>query len=265
MKQIKQTLNLLTIAIMAAMLTTSCGGGSKKSEIAKVKPEKIEISGDLADYLQIVDNEYEITDDWGGNLSIKVKAIKALTEDEMKDKDFDISASLLGDNGMPVSGTGEFEMEYTSKDKLMSLLKKGSGEEVIQLKAGLGDYKAEEHAEKSKKFSVSSTIKEKEEPTVSSTESSDNSSASSDESTSASSSSDCDQFITDYEEFVSSYIAILKKYKANPTDMSILTEYSEMASKAATMQTDASNCTDAKYAAKLMKLNTKIANAVAGM
>lgn len=264
MKTIKTTLNLLVIAIMSATLITSCGGGSKKGEIAKVKPEKVEISGDLADYLQIVDNEYEITDDWGGNLSIKVKAIKALTEEEMKDKDFDISASLLGDNGMPVSGTGEFKMEYTSTDKLISLLKKGSGEEVIQLKAGLGDYKADEHAEKSKKFSVSSTMKTKEETTVSSTESSDNSSASSDE-TASSSSTDCDQFITDYEEFVNSYISILKKYKANPTDASILTEYTEMASKAATMQTDAANCTDAKYATKLAKLASKMASAVSGM
>ena len=264
MRTIKQTLNLLSIAIMATMLTTSCGGGSGKSEIAKVKPEKVEISGDLADYLQIVDNEYEITDDWGGNLSIKVKAIKALTKDEMKDNDFDLSASLLGDNGMPVSGTGEFKMEYASRDKLMSLLKKGSGEEVIQLKSGLGDYKAEEHADKAKKFSVSSTMKEKEEEetTVSATtESSDNSS---DESAS-SSSTDCDQFIADYEEFTSSYIAILKKYNANPTDMSILTEYTEMASKAATMQTGASDCTDAKYIAKLMKLNAKIASAISGM
>jgi hypothetical protein len=263
MKTIKTTLNLLVIAIMSATLITSCGEGSKKGEIAKVKPEKVEISGDLADYLQIVDNEYEITDDFGSNLYIKVKAIKALTEEEMKDKDFDISASLLGDDGMPVSGTGEFYMEYTSRDKLISLLKKGSGEEVIQLK-NLGDYKADEHAEKSKKFSVSSTIKTKEETTVSSTESSDNSSASSDE-TASSSSTDCDQFITDYEEFVNSYIAILKKYKANPTDASILTEYTEMASKAASMQTDAANCTDAKYATKLAKLASKMASAASGM
>ncbi|WP_439506231.1 DUF6591 domain-containing protein [Sediminibacterium sp.] len=265
MKTIKTTFNLLFIVIVIATLIASCSGESKKGEIAKVKPEKVEISGDLTDYLQIVDNEYEITGDLVGNLSIKVKAIKALTEDAIKENDFDISASLLDDKGMPVSGTGEFKMEYTSKNKLISLLKKGSGEEVIQLKTVYGDYKAEEHAEKSKKFSVSSTMKTKEETNVSSTESSDNSSASSDVSISATTSTDCDQFITEYEEFVSSYLAILKKYKANPTDASILTEYTEMATKAATMETDASNCTDAKYAAKLMKLNTKIANAAAGL
>ena len=81
----------------------------------------------------------------------------------------------------------------------------------------------------------------------------------------ASSSQDCDKFIKDYEEFVNSYIAVLKKYKANPTDASIIGEYAQMATKATEMQTGASNCTDAKYATKLMTLSTKIANAAAGL
>lgn len=264
MKKIKQPLNLLVIAIMTSILTISCGGGSK-SEIAKVKPEKVEITGDLSDYLQVVDGEYEVTDNFGGHLSIKVKATKALPEGEMINKTSEIRASLLNESGMPVSGTGDLVCYVNNDDKLLNLLKKGTGEEVISLSSLLTEYNAKEHAGKVKKFSVSSTIKEKEAGTVSASESSDNSYVSSDESVSASSSTDCDQFITDYEEFIRSYIAILKKYKANPTDASILTEYTEMASKAASMQTDASNCTDAKYAAKLTKLNTKIANAAAGM
>jgi hypothetical protein len=76
---------------------------------------------------------------------------------------------------------------------------------------------------------------------------------------------DCDKFIKDYEDFINSYIAVIKKYKANPTDASILTEYTEMAEKAATMETDASNCTDAKYTEKLLKLNAKLTNALAGL
>jgi len=264
MKKIRETINLVAIAIIGIMIITSCGGGKKESVIAKVKPEKVEITGDLSDYIQVVDNEYEITDNWGGNLSIKVKAIKAISEKEMKDKIFEISASLLGDNGMPVSGTGEFKIEYSSADKLLSLLKKGSGEEVIQLKAGLGDYKAEEHADKSKKFSVSSTMKTKAKQTTSTTENSDNTSATTEE-TATTSSSDCDQFITDYEDFINNYIKIIKKMKANPSDMSIMTEYTEMVSKAATMQTDAANCTDAKYASKLLKLASKMASAASGM
>lgn len=81
----------------------------------------------------------------------------------------------------------------------------------------------------------------------------------------SSTSKDCDQFIKDYEEFVNGYIVIIKKMKANPTDMSIMTEYAEMASNAATMQSDAADCTDAKYVTKLSQLATKMAYAAAGM
>ncbi len=81
----------------------------------------------------------------------------------------------------------------------------------------------------------------------------------------SSTSNNCDQFIKDYEEFVNSYIKIIKKMNANPSDMTIMTEYAEMASKAATMQSDAADCTDAKYITKLSQLATKMANAAAGM
>jgi hypothetical protein len=38
-----------------------------------------------------------------------------------------------------------------------------------------------------------------------------------------------------------------------------------MVSKASTMQDDAENCTDAKYASKLAKLASKMASAASGM
>jgi hypothetical protein len=77
--------------------------------------------------------------------------------------------------------------------------------------------------------------------------------------------SDCDKFIKDYEVFVDSYIKILKKYKKNPTDASILTEYSDVMQKATTMQTNAANCTDAKYSAKLLELATKMTKAATSL
>ena len=77
---------------------------------------------------------------------------------------------------------------------------------------------------------------------------------------------DCDQFIADYEAFVNSYIVIIKKMKANPSDMSIMSEYTEMVSTATTMQENVGDCMgDAKYAVKLTKLLTKMTNALAGM
>lgn len=41
------------------------------------------------------------------------------------------------------------------------------------------------------------------------------------------------QFLKDYEAWVDDYIAIVKKYKNNPTDMSILSDYTEMVSEMA--------------------------------
>ena len=75
--------------------------------------------------------------------------------------------------------------------------------------------------------------------------------------------SDCDEFIKNYEEFVNDYISIIKKMKANPTDMTIMGEYTDMATKAASMQSDAKNCTDPKYASQIAKLGMKMANAAA--
>ena len=63
---------------------------------------------------------------------------------------------------------------------------------------------------------------------------------------------DCDKFLESYEEFIDIYIAVYKKYLADPTDMSVMTDYTKLAgnaSKFSTMNTD--NCsTD-----QLMKLS----------
>ena len=39
------------------------------------------------------------------------------------------------------------------------------------------------------------------------------------------------QFLKDYEAWVDDYIAMVKKYQSNPTDMSILSDYTEMMSE----------------------------------
>jgi flagellum-specific peptidoglycan hydrolase FlgJ len=76
---------------------------------------------------------------------------------------------------------------------------------------------------------------------------------------------DCDEFISDYESFVTKYIALLKKQKANPSDMSVMTDAAAMMQEATDMQSNASKCTDPKYASKLAALAQKIAKAASGM
>jgi len=63
---------------------------------------------------------------------------------------------------------------------------------------------------------------------------------------------------------VTSYVEVLKKYKANPTDATILSEYSELSQKAAEMSKQSKDCTDSKYSLKLLELSQKITKAMIG-
>jgi len=76
---------------------------------------------------------------------------------------------------------------------------------------------------------------------------------------------DCDEFLKGYEKFMDKYIAIIKKQKANPTDMSIMSEYSSLMTEASEWTTKIPDCTDAKFSTKLQKIQTKMAKAISGM
>ena len=77
--------------------------------------------------------------------------------------------------------------------------------------------------------------------------------------------SECDEFLEGYEDFMDEYITILKKQKADPTDMSIMTEAAAIAGKASKWATETPDCTDAEFVTKLSKIQMKITNAVSGM
>lgn len=77
------------------------------------------------------------------------------------------------------------------------------------------------------------------------------------------------QFLKDYEAWVDDYIAIVKKYKDNPTDMSILSDYTEMVSEMTEWSEKADEIeleledTDAalEYSAELLRIAGKLAEA----
>ena len=268
---LKQNFVMVTILMVITSLLLSCGGRGNEKKIAKVKPEKVEITGDFSEYLQVVDNVYEIVDDFGGKFSIKIKAIKPYPQSELANKDIEISASILGDNHMPVSGAGEFKMFKPSKNKILSLLKKGAGEEVIEFGTDITEYDESKHADKSKFFTVSSIVKDHltsssgEPENLSATENkiipADTDTETATTANDNTSSADCDKFMKDYEAFVTSYIKLIKKYKANPADATILNEYTEAVEKAGEMENNISPCSDTKYAAKLLELQNKLAKA----
>ncbi|MBE7021790.1 MAG: hypothetical protein E7414_01025 [Ruminococcaceae bacterium] len=79
------------------------------------------------------------------------------------------------------------------------------------------------------------------------------------------------EFLKEYETWVDKYIEITKKSKANPSDMSILSDYTEMmkeltdwSTKAEDMEKalkDASSAELAEYSAELARIAAKIAQA----
>lgn len=76
-------------------------------------------------------------------------------------------------------------------------------------------------------------------------------------------------FIKEYEEWVDEYIALLQKYKNNPTDTSILTDYTKMAAEMTdwTMRADEvkEELEDpdalAEFTKELLRISNKIASA----
>lgn len=74
------------------------------------------------------------------------------------------------------------------------------------------------------------------------------------------------KFLNDYEAWADSYIAILKKYKADPTDMTILADYSKMVDemskwtdRADAIQDELADSSEAlEYSAEIMRITAKI-------
>jgi hypothetical protein len=237
-------------------------------KVYKISATQLQINGPLGDYLKIANSNAEfkfintskefMDDDHIQKWELKVKCERLPKKLEWDIQNLNgnytsLSLAIVDINGKPISGA---EVECASGhdliDKILTL--KNGQEGWVTFNLSKGKAFEQDVLKGWKKFVVNSKIgfvnetisSEANEPVVSS-------------------SSDCDEFIAEYEEFVNSYVVILKKYKANPTDASIISEYTKMAAKAVTMKKDAANCNDPKYVTKLLKLNTKITNALSGI
>jgi hypothetical protein len=246
MKYLKTTfLKIITISVLTFFSSCNIDISNKT---AKVKAERVDISGDLVEYIQVVQNEYEVVDvqKLYGRLSIKIKALQSLPLDKIEENDFELSASLLADKGIPISGVNEFKINYNSKEKLKSLLKFGSGEEIISLETYLGGYDEEKYASIVKTFTVFSKIKKKE---VNSTTSKNHHI---DKSINLNTKSnvvdnkttvnlkesdienDWDEMLDNYEEFINEYIKFYNK--AMKGDASAISKYITLMEKALSLQ-----------------------------
>jgi flagellum-specific peptidoglycan hydrolase FlgJ len=260
----KNVMTILGAILFATTILTSCGGGEKKPNEINLKPISSSIKGELSEYFNIVEGTYKLTGDdkYSGTDNYQLKVQFSRTD---KAFDFDVNSvlnivggfalycDLLDEQTAPVIQADRGGMiTQGSSDGIESLASLKSGE------TGWVTYHfsgSPEVIEKIKSFSVDSKSGKDLQRVSSSTssESTDNSSSTS--------SVDCDQFIKDYSAFADSYVKLMKKYKANQSDPSILNEYTEAAQKAMDMQKDASSCTDPAYASKLMEIANKIAKA----
>jgi len=252
------TVFLILISLTIALI--SCGESSKTSKIAIVTPEKTSVSGDLNGYIEVLDNEYELIEDWGAKISIKIKALQPYPNVNSDNFELKLLVSLLSENGMPVSGTSDLDIEYDSKEKLFSLIRSGTGEEVILLKSSFG-YSAEDHAEKVKKFSISSSLipKEKSSNAAQNTDEEWEWDDDDEEDENTSNNEDWDKLLDDYEDYVTKLIQLQKK--ANDGDISALTDMASLMEKAEKLEDSLSDAEDDLSPAqiqRLLKINQKI-------
>lgn len=238
-------MTILGAITIASLIFTSCGGGQCDLSF---KPKSTSVKGELSDFFTIVDREYKVEKPEGYNHSlIKVEFKRTEKEFDFDAKDLEwrgycsVYFDLYDETGIPVF-LGDVNNGNTNYQKELLSIKPG---ESYFVEFMLFPEKSE--LKKGKSFEIRSVV--------------DKSQLTSANSNTSGNSIDCDKFIKDYEAFADSYIKLLKKYKANPTDATILTEYTEAVSKAAELQTNATSCTDAKYATKLMEIASKISKA----
>jgi len=264
----KQKIPLLIICIVG-LLFFSCNTKTQKEYV--IKPNTTAIKGDLSDFYEVVDGTYKIEK---GESKYSDYTIKVPLKRTDKSFDFDVKdlaiytdalhvyldCDLLEANGTPIAIGSSFMGEGTNIEKRLLSLKSGeTGWAEFKYPSG---FKPEEMS-KVKSFELRSQVKKPTRDNSSSGSTEDNSTttASSNNDDTENTSADCDKFMKDYEAFLNSYIKLLKKYKANPTDATILNEYTEAVEEASKMENNVSLCTDPKYAIKLLELQTKLTKA----
>ncbi|MCC6577258.1 MAG: hypothetical protein IT228_07945 [Flavobacteriales bacterium] len=74
---------------------------------------------------------------------------------------------------------------------------------------------------------------------------------------------ECTQFLDGYEKYVDDYIQLLKDYKSNPTDLSLMQRATHMAEEAKTWSDNAApGCKDvAAFMSRQMKIQAKLTRA----
>lgn len=287
----KRILIFFATILLVTFSINSCGDSEVLDEKislpdppTNIKYEGVElIDGPFSGFVEVVPGEYTLNltknEDkfllgYSGTMKVKFRFLKSL--DVKSGSGYNnFGPSLLGtaldDQGVPL----DFNLDIIADQDLATYLKRGSGEEWLTLYiSGQGSCenaseaaKQLERYKKGKKIRFNSeVIQEKFDDESSSNDQINEEEADNSDDESSSSSDDCDEFLNEYEQFMKEYIVIIKKMKSNPTDMSIMSDYSDMMSEAEEWADKTSDCEgDAKFAAKFAAIQMKIANAASGL
>jgi len=285
----KKTMKIFGAIMITSFMLTSCGGGNKGEEKISlpdpptdIKYEGVQlIDGPLSDYIEVVPDSYllEIEKDESSysssyitKMKVKFKFIQAIDIKAGRGYNYygpGLKGKVLDEQGAPI----DFSLEITSDQDLATYLKRGSGEEWLTLSARNGLIKNEADAlkildifKKGKSIRFNSEIVEEKFDSESSVSTKSNDDNDDDEIVIKASSGDCNEYLKGYEAFMKDYIAIIKKMKKNPNDMSVMTDYTSMMTEATNWASKTSDCAaDAKFATKFADIQMKIANAVSDL
>ena len=71
----------------------------------------------------------------------------------------------------------------------------------------------------------------------------------------------CDQFLTEYEDWTNRYLEILRQYKQNPSDMSMIQKFTEMANETTQWTERAPQCTEQRHLVRLEAISQRLTEA----
>lgn len=263
------TKSVLSILMCSSLFLVGCGGDEKEDSKENNEETSSEVKGDIeleigdftgpmSDYFIITKAIFKVNPDdaFGTKLLVEVERNSQEFEFDSEDADYCgiasgalwkwcISGSILDESGVPIDN----EMDAYGYDPFESALTLGEGEKVW-LEFSVRN--AQDEPENAKTVSLSSSLEE-DEMITSNREANANP---------KSNDGDCEAFLKGYEKFADDYVAIMKKYKENPSDASILQDYTRIMSDAADWSSQAGTCAaDAEFASRIAAVQQKVAQA----
>lgn len=263
----------ILIATFLTSMITSCG--SKK--ILPIPPNTISltgvqlVSGALSSNVTLVEGSYNLelelkkdltSQSLIATLNVKIKVKSPIDISSGRDFGPELTPIFLNQNGTPVNIFSSDLFSETRNEALSSSLK-NEGEVWVKFQGLVGFFTGEIKQENIDEVqNVINKLNDVKQVVLASTITNPKGSSSVREEKSNTSGSDCEQFLREYEKFVMDYIDILKKYKKNPTDNTILSDYTRMVSMANDWTAKIQDCqNDPTFASKYLELTQRIANA----